>query len=72
MQVFTIFLAVYKHFMEAIDAIDNGEGPFCTAPWLLPRCTQAAHNPQSLRADQSLQMHTGVHPQSRAHSCMIS
>lgn len=24
-QVFTIFLAVYKHFMEAIDAIDNGE-----------------------------------------------
>ena len=24
MQVLTIFLAVYKHFMEAIDAIDNG------------------------------------------------
>ena len=26
-QVLTIFLAVYKHFMEAIDAIDNGEVP---------------------------------------------
>ena len=25
LQVFTIFLAVYKHFMEAIDAIDNGK-----------------------------------------------
>ena len=25
LQVFTIYLAVYKHFMEAIDAIDNGE-----------------------------------------------
>ena len=24
----TIFLAVYKHFMEAIDAIDNGASPF--------------------------------------------
>ncbi len=25
LQVFTIYLAVYKHFMEAIDAIDNGK-----------------------------------------------
>lgn len=25
LQVLTIFLAVYKHFMEAIDAIDNGK-----------------------------------------------
>jgi len=24
LQVITIFLAVYKHFIEAIDAIDNG------------------------------------------------
>jgi uncharacterized UPF0160 family protein len=28
----TVYLAVYKHFMEAIDGIDNGRGARCEQP----------------------------------------